>query len=375
MKRHTASGSVSASSYTGSSSRSTSASLSRSRSGSRKSRSLSVSSVSSVSSASSGTSSSVRSADSEDMYADLASPVSSASSRSPTPGHHPDAGGGGGHPPPPVPGGQPLPPHAGGGDTLVGGVTPEADTQEGDTQDIPAGRGPARPVRGRRTRETGAEVWRPLKKDEPFREDRRKMDPSAMPPRGGNFMPRMGPGNRGGHHMHHMPGNMGPPGNYGGSGSHKDIKLTLLNKQQQGDRGNRKRYMPSDKERPGSPLSKRMAMSPGCGRDRRMPGRPIFPPRMDRPRGPGPRPMPPQGDSRKRPLSPPAKSSGKGPSTPSGKPAAPGMGGPAGSGGSAAGGSGSAKPSNTLSRREELLKQLKAVEDAIARKRAKIPAK
>lgn len=48
------------------------------------SRSLSVSSVSSVSSASSS-SSSVRSADSEDMYADLASPVSSASSRSPTP--------------------------------------------------------------------------------------------------------------------------------------------------------------------------------------------------------------------------------------------------------------------------------------------------
>lgn len=66
--------------------------------------------------------------------------------------------------------------------------------------------------------------------------------------------------------------------------------------QQQGDRGNRKRYMPSDKDRPGSPLSKRMAMSPGRGRDRRMPGRPMFPPRMDRPRGPGPRPMPPQGD-------------------------------------------------------------------------------
>lgn len=45
-----------------------------------------MSSVSSVSSASSS-SSSVRSADSDDMYADLASPVSSASSRSPTPGH------------------------------------------------------------------------------------------------------------------------------------------------------------------------------------------------------------------------------------------------------------------------------------------------
>lgn len=35
---------------------------------------------------------------------------------------------------------------------------------------------------------------------------------------------------------------------------------------QQGDRGNRKRYLPSDKERPGSPLSKRMAMSPDRGR-------------------------------------------------------------------------------------------------------------
>lgn len=34
---------------------------------------------------------------------------------------------------------------------------------------------------------------------------------------------------------------------------------------QQGDRGNRKRYLPSDKERPTSPLSKRMAMSPDRG--------------------------------------------------------------------------------------------------------------
>lgn len=64
---------------------------------------------------------------------------------------------------------------------------------------------------------------------------------------------------------------------------------------------------------------------------------------------------------RKRPLSPPPKSSGKGPAAPSGRAAVPG--------------SGSNKPGNTLSRREELLKQLKAVEDAIARKRAKIPAK
>lgn len=76
--------------------------------------------------------------------------------------------------------------------------------------------------------------------------------------------------------------------------------------------------------------------------------------------------------SRKRPLSPPPKSSGKGPAAVSaGKPPAPG----AGSGSGSASSSGSGKPSSTLSRREELLKQLKAVEDAIARKRAKIPGK
>lgn len=182
-------------------------------------------------------------------------------------------------------------------------------------------------------------------------------------------MPRSGPGSRGGHPVHPPPGIMGPPGSYGGSGSHKDIKLTLLNKQQ-ADKGNRKRYLPADKDRPGSPLSKRVAMSPDRGRDKRIPGRPILPPRMDRPRGQGPRPMPPQGD-RKRPLSPPAKSSGKGPAAPFGKPPAPGSTSAAGSGSS----SGTNKPSNTLSRREELLKQLKAVEDAIARKRAKIPTK
>lgn len=56
------------------------------------------------------------------------------------------------------------------------------------------------------------------------------MDPSGPPPRGGNPMPRSGPGSRGGHPVHPPPGTMGPPGSYGGSGSHKDIKLTLLNK-------------------------------------------------------------------------------------------------------------------------------------------------
>ncbi|XP_061628776.1 zinc finger CCCH domain-containing protein 18 isoform X1 [Phyllopteryx taeniolatus] len=311
------SGSGSGSSYSGSSSRSRSSSnsLSHSRSGSRKSkksRSLSVSSVSSVSSGSSS-SSSVRSADSDDMYADLASPVSSASTRSPTPGH------------------------------------PRKER--------------AVPPRDRPPQNRDKNRERLVKKDETLREDRRKMNPSGGPPRGGNPMPRPVPGSRGGHSAHHPAGNMPPPGNYGGSSSHKDIKLTLLNKQQ-GDKGNRKRYLPTDKDRPGSPLSKRMAMSPDRARDRRLPGRPMLSPRMDRPRGQGPRPIPPQGD-RKRPLSPPPKSSGKGPGVQSGK-----IAGPAPPPAAA-----SSKPSNTLSRREELLKQLKAVEDAIARKRAKIPGK
>uniref|UniRef100_H3CGP5 Zinc finger CCCH-type containing 18 n=1 Tax=Tetraodon nigroviridis TaxID=99883 RepID=H3CGP5_TETNG len=252
----------------------------------------------SVSSVSSATShsSSARSADSDDMYADLASPVSSASSRSPTPTH------------------------------------PSKERGE-----------------------------RPVKKEEPFREDRRKMDPPGASPRGGNPAHRSGPANRGVHPLHPPQGLMGPPGSRGGSGSHKDIKLTLLNKQQQADKSSRKRYLSSDKTRPGSPPSKRMAFSPDRGgRDKRMPLRSPLSPRMDRPRGQGPRPGPPQGD-RKRPLSPPPKSSGKGPAAPSGRAAVPG--------------SGSNKPGNTLSRREELLKHLKAVEDAIARKRAKIPAK
>lgn len=71
---------------------------------------------------------------------------------------------------------------------------------------------------------------RPSKKDETFREDRRKMDPTGAPPRGGHSLPRSGPGNRGGNPLHPPPGTMGPPGSHGGSGSHKDIKLTLLSK-------------------------------------------------------------------------------------------------------------------------------------------------
>ncbi|KAM9815089.1 zinc finger CCCH domain-containing protein 18 isoform 4-T4 [Syngnathus typhle] len=382
-QRRTLSGSVSGSgsSYSGSSSRSRSSSnsLSPSRSGSRKSKSLSVSSVSSVSSGSTG-SSSARSADSDDMYADLASPVSSASTRSPTPGH------------------------------------PRKER--------------AVPPRERPPQNRDKNRERLVKKEEPLRDDRRKMNPSGGPsrggnpmprggnpmpkggnpmprgenpmprggnpmprggnpmprggnpmprggnpmPRGGNPMPRVGnpmprggnpmpravPGNRGGHPGHHAAGNMPPPGNYGGPSSHKDIKLTLLNKHS--EKSNRKRYLPSDKDRPVSPLSKRMAMSPDRARDRRIPGRPPPSPRMDRSRGQGPRAVPPQGD-RKRPLSPPSKSSGKGPGVPSGKLAAPTQ------------APTSSKTSNTLSRREELLKQLKAVEDAIARKRAKIPGK
>ncbi|XP_066541236.1 zinc finger CCCH domain-containing protein 18 isoform X2 [Hoplias malabaricus] len=314
-RRRTLSGSVSGSgsSYSGSSSRSrsrsSSASLSHSRSGSRKSRSLSVSSVSSVSSASSS-SSSARSADTDDMYADLASPVSSASSHSPTPGH------------------------------------PRKE------------RGPPRERTSTRDREPEKDRGKLPKKDENFKDERKKVDPSDLPPKAESGVPRSGPGNRG-HAMNAPP--VGPPGAYG---SHKDIKLTLVNKQ--ADRSNRKRYFPADKERPTSPLNKRRALSPDRGRDRRMPGRSPLSPRMDSSRGQDSRLLPPQGE-RKRPLSPPPKSSGKGPAVSTGKSAAPV---PATGSGSSSG-----KPSSTLSRREELLKQLKAVEDAIARKRAKIPGK
>lgn len=70
---------------------------------------------------------------------------------------------------------------------------------------------------------------------------------------------------------------------------------------------------------------------------------------------------------RKRQLSPQSKSSSKITSV-------PGKASDAGAASTVSGGSKSGKAS-TLSRREELLKQLKAVEDAIARKRAKIPGK
>lgn len=185
------------------------------------------------------------------------------------------------------------------------------------------------------------------------------MEASGPPARVGH--PRPGPGNRGLHPSHPPTGSMPHPLAPVASGSHKDIKLTLLNKQ--ADKGSRKRYLPSDKDRPGSPLSKRVAMSPDRGRDKRTQGRP----HVDRLRSQVPRPMAPQCD-RKRLVSPPTKLSGKGPAAAPLKLAAPGT-------AAASISAGANKPSNTLSRREELLKQLKAVEDAIARKRAKIPTK
>lgn len=300
-RRRTISGSISgsASSYSGSSSRSrslsrslsrshsrsSSASASHSPSGSRKSRSLSVSSVSSVSSASSS-SSSVRSADSEDMYADLASPVSSASSRSPTPAQQ------------------------------------------------KKGRGKS-------------------KKEDSAKEEKRKRDvpaqlKSAKPTQGGKSQQLL---------QAQQP--TAPQAQQGGFSAHKEIKLTLLNKA--ADKGSRKRYEPADKDRPTSPPAKRANLSPDRGsRDRKATGR-ASSPKQERQRGQNPKPSPAQAD-RKRQLSPQSKSSSKVTSIP-GKAAEPG---PAGAKGG---------KSSTLSRREELLKQLKAVEDAIARKRAKIPGK
>lgn len=137
--------------------------------------------------------------------------------------------------------------------------------------------------------------------------------------------------------------------------AHKEIKLTLLNKA--ADKGSRKRYEPSDKDRQ-SPPAKRANLSPDRGsRDRKSGGRPGSP-KPERQRGQNARaPVAPA--DRKRQLSPQSKSSSKVTSV-------PGKGSEAGA---------KAGKASTLSRREELLKQLKAVEDAIARKRAKIPGK
>ncbi|CAJ0968608.1 unnamed protein product [Ranitomeya imitator] len=155
---------------------------------------------------------------------------------------------------------------------------------------------------------------------------------------------------------------MAPSQAQSGFSAHKDIKLTLLSKS--ADKGSRKRYEPSDKERPGSPPTKKANMSPerAATRERKQMGKPPSP-KFERQRMPNLKPPLTQPD-RKRPASPALKSSSKVTSIPGKAPeVAPSA--------SAA----KTGKASTLSRREELLKQLKAVEDAIARKRAKIPGK
>ncbi|XP_010842301.1 PREDICTED: zinc finger CCCH domain-containing protein 18 [Bison bison bison] len=274
-RRRTVSGSGSGSSYSGSSSRS---------------RSLSVSSVSSVSSATSS-SSSAHSVDSDDMYADLASPVSSASSRSPTP----------------------------------------AQTKK---------------EKGKSKKEDGVKV------------DKRKRDSSTQPPK-----PSRTPAGGRSSQQPTTP-QQAPPGQPPAATfiAHKEIKLTLLNKAT--DKGSRKRYEPSDKDRQSPPPAKRANLSPDRGsRDRKSGGR-VSSPKPERQRGQNSK-APSAPTDRKRPLSPQSKSSSKVTSVP-GKASDTST--------TATAGTKSGKAS-TLSRREELLKQLKAVEDAIARKRAKIPGK
>ncbi|XP_024591381.1 zinc finger CCCH domain-containing protein 18 isoform X1 [Neophocaena asiaeorientalis asiaeorientalis] len=276
-RRRTVSGSGSGSSYSGSSSRS---------------RSLSVSSVSSVSSATSS-SSSAHSVDSDDMYADLASPVSSASSRSPTP----------------------------------------AQTKK----------------------EKGKS-----KKEDGVRADKRKRDPSTQPPKPSRT-PAGGRSSQQPTTPQQAPPGQPPPATFI---AHKEIKLTLLSKA--ADKGGRKRYEPSDKDRQSPPPAKRANLSPDRGsRDRKSGGR-LSSPKPERQRGQNSK-APAAPTDRKRPLSPQSKSSSKVTSVP----------GKASDAGAAAGASTGTKSgkASTLSRREELLKQLKAVEDAIARKRAKIPGK
>ncbi|KAM5263291.1 zinc finger CCCH domain-containing protein 18 isoform 2-T2 [Ctenodactylus gundi] len=249
-------------------------------------RSLSVSSVSSVSSATSS-SSSVHSVDSEDMYADLASPVSSASSRSPTP----------------------------------------AQTKK---------------ERGKSKKEDGV------------KEEKRKRDTSTQPPKSAKPTAGGKPSQQPAAPPPAPPGQ--PP--QGSFVAHKEIKLTLLNKA--ADKGSRKRYEPSDKDRQ-SPPAKRANLSPDRGsRDRKSGGR-LGSPKSERQRGQNSK-APTAPTDRKRQLSPQSKGSSKVTSVP-GK-----------TSDTAAAGTKTGKAS-TLSRREELLKQLKAVEDAIARKRAKIPGK
>ncbi|XP_059856593.1 zinc finger CCCH domain-containing protein 18 isoform X2 [Delphinus delphis] len=264
-RRRTVSGSGSGSSYSGSSSRSSATS----------------------------SSSSAHSVDSDDMYADLASPVSSASSRSPTP----------------------------------------AQTKK---------------EKGKSKKEDGVKA------------DKRKRDPSTQPPKPSRT-PAGGRSSQQPTTPQQAPPGQPPPATFI---AHKEIKLTLLNKA--ADKGGRKRYEPSDKDRQSPPPAKRANLSPDRGsRDRKSGGR-LSSPKPERQRGQNSK-APAAPTDRKRPLSPQSKSSSKVTSVP----------GKASDTSAAAGASTGTKSgkASTLSRREELLKQLKAVEDAIARKRAKIPGK
>lgn len=246
-----------------------------------------MSSLSSVSSATSS-SSSVHSVDSDDMYADLASPVSSASSRSPTP----------------------------------------AQTKK---------------ERGKSKKEDGV------------REEKRKRDPSTQPPKSSKA-PAGGKASQ--QAAAPQPAAPGQP-QQGSFVAHKEIKLTLLNKA--ADKGSRKRYEPSDKDHRQSPPAKKANLSPDRGSGDRKSGGRMGSPKPEMQRGQNAK-APAAPADRKRPLSPQSKGSSKVTIVP-GKATD-----------TATAGTKSGKAS-TLSRREELLKQLKKVEEAIARKRAKIPGK
>uniref|UniRef100_A0A8C0AML0 Zinc finger CCCH-type containing 18 n=1 Tax=Bos mutus grunniens TaxID=30521 RepID=A0A8C0AML0_BOSMU len=196
------------------------------------------------------------------------------------------------------------------------------------------------------------------KKEDGVKVDKRKRDSSTQPPK-----PSRTPAGGRSSQQPTTP-QQAPPGQPPAATfiAHKEIKLTLLNKAT--DKGSRKRYEPSDKDRQSPPPAKRANLSPDRGsRDRKSGGR-VSSPKPERQRGQNSK-APSAPTDRKRPLSPQSKSSSKVTSVP-GKASDTST--------TATAGTKSGKAS-TLSRREELLKQLKAVEDAIARKRAKIPGK
>lgn len=197
------------------------------------------------------------------------------------------------------------------------------------------------------------------KKEDGVKEDKRKRDSSAQ-------LPKSSRPSAGAKPQQPTAPQQAPPGQpqQGTFVAHKEIKLTLLNKA--ADKGSRKRYEPSDKDRQSPPPAKRANLSPDRGsRDRKSGGR-LGSPKPERQRGQNSK-VPVAPPDRKRQLSPQSKSSSKVTSV-------PGKASDTGPASSASAGTKSGKAS-TLSRREELLKQLKAVEDAIARKRAKIPGK